>query len=164
MTARIVFNGQEYDNPDEMPPQVRKLYERAMENLPPNQQANLSSPKVNIRVTANLRFKYNGQIYNSLDELPPEVRPRYEKLASQMDKDRDGIPDFLEEKGDSAVAAASNVNAGGFDPAAPIAPLTQINPVISPDSSLTRLLLIAGVIIALLLGAVILLVAYIYLH
>ena len=164
MAARINFNGQEYNSPDKMPPQVRQLYERAIARLSQNQQGALSSPKINIKVKTNLRFKYNGQIYNSLDELPPDMRDKYANIANQVDEDHDGVPDFLEGKGDAPLNS-SNTNSGdAFAPSAPIAPLTPASPVISSDRPATRLLIVAGAIIVLLLFAVIIMASYIYLH
>jgi hypothetical protein len=165
MAAKITFNGQEYNSPDEMPPQVRQLYERAITSLEQKQPGAASSPKLNIKVTTNLRFKYNGQVYNSLDELPADVRPRYEKLVSQMDKDHDGVPDFLEGKASQPENASFNMNTGEtFGPSAPIVPLTQTQSATAPDQSAKRMLVIAGAVIVLLLFALVILIGYIYFH
>ncbi len=164
MAARINFNGQEYNSPDEMPPQVRQLYERAIASLSQSQQGTLSSPKINIKVKTNLRFKYNGQIYNSLDELPPDVRDKYANIANQVDKDHDGVPDFLEGKGGAPLNLSNANSSDAFVPSAPIAPLTPTSPVIASDRPATRLLIVAGAIIVLLLFAVIIMAGYIYLH
>jgi hypothetical protein len=40
---------------------------------------------------------FNGKTYNSIEEMPPEARLAYEQVAHIMvDKDGNGIPDFLE--------------------------------------------------------------------
>lgn len=165
MTAKISFNGQEYNSPDEMPPQIRQLYQQAMANLAQNQPGKAVSPKVNIKISTNMRFKYNGQVYNSLDELPPDVRPKYEKIMNQMDKDHDGVPDFIEGKAPQPENTSININTDGtFGPSAPIVPLTPTQPSVAPSQSARQMLVIAGVVIVLLVLVLILLVSYIYLH
>ena len=165
MDAKITFNGREYNSPDEMPPQVRQLYERAMANLAQKQPGAVSSPKVNIKVTTNMRFKYNGQVYNSLDELPPDVRPRYEKIMGQMDKDHDGIPDFIEGKGIQPENTSFNINTGEtFGPSAPIVPLIQTQPAVTPNRSANQMLILTGVVIVLLLFTIGALIAYVYMR
>ena len=165
MTTKITFNGQEYNSPDEMSQQVRQLYEQAMANLAQKQPGAASSPKVNIKITTNMRFKYNGQVYNSLDELPADVRPRYEKIMDQMDKDHDGIPDFMEGKAVKPENTSLNINSGEtFGPSAPIVPPIQTQPAVTPDRSATRMLILAVVVIVLLLLALGILIAYVSLR
>src|SRR5687768_14813285 len=42
----------------------------------------------------------NGQTYNSVDEMPPDVRRRYEQVMSMMaDKNNNGVPDIMEGDG-----------------------------------------------------------------
>ena len=36
------------------------------------------------------------QEFNSLDDLPPDARARYEQAMGRLDADRNGIPDFVE--------------------------------------------------------------------
>lgn len=46
------------------------------------------------------KYIVNGQSYNSLDEMPPDVRHAYEQAMSLLgDEDKDGIPDILEGQG-----------------------------------------------------------------
>ncbi len=43
------------------------------------------------------KITFNGKEYNTLDEMPPAERQAYEQLmAIFVDKDQNGIPDFLE--------------------------------------------------------------------
>jgi hypothetical protein len=58
------------------------------------------------------RITVNGQTYNSVDEMPPDVRKTYEQLMAKLKEDRDGngIPDILEGKAAGAAAANSVVN------------------------------------------------------
>ena len=43
----------------------------------------------------------NGQTYNSIDEMPPDVRQKFQDAMSKLaDRDGNGIPDILDGKGD----------------------------------------------------------------
>jgi len=45
----------------------------------------------------NTKFTINGQTYNSIEEMPPQVRQAYEQAMSVLaDRDGNGIPDILE--------------------------------------------------------------------
>lgn len=45
------------------------------------------------------KFTFQGKEYNSIEELPPELRKAFEKLTKVFDdKDQNGVPDFLEGK------------------------------------------------------------------
>ena len=57
------------------------------------------------------RITVNGQTYNSVDEMPPDVRQKYEQLMAKLKEDRDGngVPDILEGKATRGVAGANSV-------------------------------------------------------
>lgn len=45
------------------------------------------------------KITFQGKEYDSIDELPPELRKAFEKLTKVFDdKDQNGLPDFLEGK------------------------------------------------------------------
>jgi hypothetical protein len=69
----IVFNGRSYTRLDEMPPEVRKLYEQTMESMPRSG----ADPLVSVRVNRQTRFVVNGREYSSVEDMPPEVRQLY---------------------------------------------------------------------------------------
>jgi hypothetical protein len=51
--------------------------------------------------TTQTRFTVNGQTYNSIDEMPPDVRQKFQDAMSKLaDRDGNGIPDIMEGKGD----------------------------------------------------------------
>ena len=160
MNNKIVFNGQEYNSPEEMPSDVRQAYEAAM-NMLSQRNSSADSPKVNIKVKTNIRFVYQGQTYNNPDEMSTEVRAAYDKAMEQIDKDHNGVPDFMEGKGGQPVKTTYKVNTNSnITPSAPLTSSTQAPSVITPEGSNTRWLIFAVAIIALLACAVI----YIYLH
>jgi len=115
----IVIDGKTYNSVEEMPMEVRALYEEAMRNISRdrlhNPVENLDpfkdrdgdgiadgfenmTPQQNMvgTVMNSAQFVVNGQIYNSLDQLPPEYRAKYEQAMGNMDANRNGIPDFVE--------------------------------------------------------------------
>jgi hypothetical protein len=47
-------------------------------------------------VSSSIKVIVDGQEYNSLDELPPEARARYEQAIGALDANRNGLPDFLD--------------------------------------------------------------------
>ncbi len=95
-STRIVVNGQEYHGVEEMPPEVRSLYERAMQMAAeqggtgqgPGAGASLPplSPEAHVtvnRVTTTRKYVVNGKEYVSLDDLPPELAAQVKQaLAS----------------------------------------------------------------------------------
>ena len=101
--TKIKINGKEYNSPDEMPPDVRSLYEKAM--------ANRQNPSANTRINTSSKITFNGQTFNSLDEMPAEVRRIYDDVMSTLDKNVEGVPDPLQPGGESS-----------FGPSAPIIP------------------------------------------
>ena len=45
----------------------------------------------------SLQINYNGKTYNSLEEMPPEVRAAYQQaMALLADQNGNGMPDFLD--------------------------------------------------------------------
>ncbi|NNE13169.1 MAG: hypothetical protein HKN41_13095 [Ilumatobacter sp.] len=55
--------------------------------------------------SSNQRYEIGGQVYESLDEMPPDVRAVVESLLA--DRDGDGVPDVLA-GGDGAVEVTSH--------------------------------------------------------
>ena len=86
---RITINGQSYGSPDEMPPEVRGMYEDALRAAgqsfargPKGGNTQVFTGPVGRHVKAdmvvNKTIVVNNQSYGSLDELPPDVRQLYE--------------------------------------------------------------------------------------
>ena len=111
----IVIDGKTYKSVDEMPEDVRRNYENAMRDLDKNQNGvpdmleNMKSfANVNkdgmpdafaglvSNVISSTKIIADGKTYNSLDELPPEIRAKYDQAMSSMDANRNGVPDFME--------------------------------------------------------------------
>ena len=88
-TNRITVNGQHYDGPEDMPPDVRRVYEEAMRAVAPQLgQASETvfsarSGLVNTNIVIRKNVFVKNQKYNSLDEMPPEVRQLAENALRQ---------------------------------------------------------------------------------
>ena len=86
---RITINGQQYDSPEEMPPDVRRMYEEAMRTLGSSLASGQSGGSTQVftghagqsieaSVVVNRVITVNNRTYGSVDELPPDVRQLYE--------------------------------------------------------------------------------------
>lgn len=114
----IVIDGKTYNSVNEMPPDVRQKYEQAVNASGGGNQSNVlgdmedmnilgdknnnnlpdvfeNMPAANV-MSGGMKFIVNGQEFNSLDDLPPEARAKYEQAMGNLDKNRNGIPDFVE--------------------------------------------------------------------
>src|SRR5690242_16604767 len=87
--TRITVNGEEYESPEAMPPDVRQKYEEAMRLVGPSLAGGLSGGKTQVFTTgfgkgthanliANKVVTVNGRTEGGVQELPPEVRKQYE--------------------------------------------------------------------------------------
>ncbi len=150
---RIRFNGTEYNSPNEMPPEVRAAYDRALELVA---QGSSAGGRVNIKMSTKVRFVYNGKTYEDPDEMPSDVRVRYDNAMAQIDKDHNGIPDIIE--GNTLPSAANQTReADIFGTAArsTLQPFAPSEAVISADPPDNRVLLIvAGLAVLALLSDV----------
>ena len=104
MTQRfIVIDGKTYKSVDEMPDDVRKNYESAVRNFDNNQNGTPdvfegvdSFQSATANVINTTKIVVYGQVFDSLDQLPPDVRAKYEQAMGAMDANKNGIPDFVE--------------------------------------------------------------------
>lgn len=112
----IVIDGKTYKSVDEMPEDVRKNYENAMSQLANNDKDGIPDVLEGLNIladknkdgipdafegmTSNIisstKIIAGGKEYNSLDELPPDIRAKYEQAMGTLDANRNGVPDFLE--------------------------------------------------------------------
>lgn len=64
----------------------------------------------------NSPFVVNGKAYNSLDEMPPDVRARFESVSNLMsDRNQNGIPDIVDNLMPPAHATVVQTNAVIFE-------------------------------------------------
>ncbi len=134
--TRIKINGKEYSSVEEMPPDVRALYEKAMAG----RQSSSSSPQV----SSHTKITFNGQTFNSVEEMPEEIRRIYESVMAAVDKNEAGLP-----LPDPSVPESDLA----FEPSAPIIP-PQVEEAPSKLSSpvvIAAILVLLFVLIALAL-------------
>lgn len=163
----IVIDGKTYNSVDQMPAEVRSRYEQALRSLK-DQDSNRIPDALEGRdmltdkdrdgipdliehtpgapVVANsVKVLLDGQEYNSLDELPPEARAKYEQAMGVLDANRNGMPDFVEgmigmqPSTPHAVDSQSNHTLHH----APRKPM-PVNPAITPDTSNGWMLALLG--------------------
>lgn len=161
-TTHIVIDGRVYNRVDEMPPEVRAQYEQAMrafkdenrDGAPDIFEAPLS-PQV---VTNLTKFVVDGVEYDRLEDLPPEARAKYEQAMGMLDKDRNGIPDFVEGFINATEQTPPPASASAYGTAAPRQstfsnsqrkPISPA-PAIAPDTSNGWMLALAGIFLLLL--------------
>jgi len=178
----IVIDGKTYKSVDEMPPDIRAKYEEAMRNLDkdrngmpdllegaklfedknkdgiPDALEGLARLKGSTpQVISSSKILVNGQMYDGLDQLPPEIRAQYEQAMSAMDKNRNGIPDFVEGMFNvpaQTVDGTSN-NAPMSIGTSASRPVTSSKPIpigstIEPESSGSWMLALAGIALVVL--------------
>jgi hypothetical protein len=76
VTDKIVINGQAYDSPDAMPPEVREQYETALRLAGPSGQAQTTI------VRKNFIAMINGKVVSTPHDLPPGARAELERLQA----------------------------------------------------------------------------------
>jgi len=152
----IVIDGKTYRSVDEMPEDVRRNYESAMRNLDNNRNGTpdlfegaASFQDTTTNVINATKIVVNGQVFDGLDQLPPEVRAKYEQAMGAMDANKNGIPDFVEGMlGTSNQTNPVAINMGTATPPhhASRKPI-PVSSTIEPESSGNWTLIIAGVLL-----------------
>lgn len=145
----IVIDGKTYNNVSEMPPEVRARYEQAMRGL---EDVNRDgTPDVFTAATpvpvmsSGRRFVVDGREYNSIEDLPPEARAKYEQAMGILDKDQNGMPDFLEGMLGKALQTPAQPGAPATPSPRPALRIPQTaSPTISPDTSSGWTLVLLG--------------------
>jgi hypothetical protein len=104
--TRITVNGQHYDSPDAMPPDVRRLYDEAMRTVAPSLASGQGGANMQVitghlgehfgaSIVVNRTITVNNRTFKNADALPPEARqatgPRPIEPSSTVDTLR-GLP------------------------------------------------------------------------
>lgn len=95
MTQQISFNGKTYNSVDEMPAADRAMYEQVMQifgdkdgnGIPDVFEGKLSPEIINQTAnftTSGMSIVYEGQTYNSFEELPPEGQKLYQERMGKL--------------------------------------------------------------------------------
>ena len=163
----IVIDGKTYKSVEEMPADVRKAYERAMSEFADNDRSGLPDVLEDLtslkdqnkngmpdafegmlsNTISSTRIVADGNEYNSLDELPPEVRAKYEHAMGALDSNRNGVPDFFEGIMDRPAQTnnGQNVQVMSTPPTSPYSTATTSSPNIEPEATNNWLLALFGI-------------------
>ena len=167
----IVIDGKTYNRVEEMPPDIRKKYEQAMQSLGDANNNQIpdafetmnifadkdkdGAPDVLENITAghhvvnSMKIIVDGKEFDGLEHLPPEARARYEEAMGKLDANRNGIPDFVEGMMNTANQNVMSVSRPVVETPHRSSPLTS-SPTITPDTSNGWMLMLAGLLILLL--------------
>jgi hypothetical protein len=164
---RIVIDGKSYNSVDEMPEDVRWNYEEAMRGLKEPNPAQGAAGSLStlfadgdhdgvpdimekgqvINLTGGMKFVVDGQTYNSLETLPPEARAKYEQAMGAIDRNQNGMPDFLEGMMNGSAQSAPAQTAFDIPAGMPrhvSRPYQPVPHAIAPDTSNGWMLALAG--------------------
>lgn len=168
----IVIDGKTYHGVNEMPADVRRQYEQAMQSLGNAMGSHaadafgsaagvfrdkdqdgvpdiLESMTTSSTVVRSTKIIVDGQEYNDLASLPPEARARYEEAMGKLDTNRNGVPDFAE-----GMLKSMSVNASPDSREARRPSVRATSPsagsVITPDTSNGWILVLSGLFLLLL--------------
>lgn len=191
----IIVDGKTYHSVDEMPPDVRQKYEQAMrilteadgnqlsdvlgndniladqnKNGVPDILENITTSNVTVKTAESMKFIVDGKEFHNLDDLPPDARARYEQAMGKLDKNGNGIPDFVEGM-INATNSTTNISTGfgtqvTARPTAPAPVAPVVTPEVTPDTDISngRTLLLIGLLLFLVCAAAAAGVWYFYLR
>ncbi len=163
----IVIDGKTYKSVEEIPEDVRRNYESAMSQLADNDKNGIPDVLENLVtltnqdkdgspdgfngltsniITSSTKIIANGNEYNSLDELPPDVRAKYEQAIGALDANQNGVPDFFEGMMNKPVQTNNMQNVQAMStPHAPSA--ISASPNIEPEATSKWMLVLFGVVL-----------------
>ena len=86
---QIIFNGKSYNSVEEMPAQERQAFEQMQQifvdangnGIPDFMEGDMFK---NVMAAASNNVTYNGQVYNNLDDVPPDVREKVQKALEKL--------------------------------------------------------------------------------
>lgn len=115
-------------------------------NQIPDTFENMSS---NVVVSEDMKIIVDGKEFNSLADLPPNVRARYEQAMGQLDANQNGMPDFLEGMITTPIQTAIIETGFGSETRRRSASL-PVSQTITPDTSSGWTLALVGLLLVLL--------------
>jgi hypothetical protein len=162
----IVIDGKTYRSVDEMPEDVRRNYESAMRQLGDENRDGIPDALENLTnladqnqngmpdsiegmisnvVSSTTKIFAEGKEYNSLDELPPDIRAKYEQAMGSLDTNRNGMPDFLE--GMMNNSNVMNTMEHNAMPASRAPAPISSSPTIEPESTNGGMIALLGILL-----------------
>jgi hypothetical protein len=112
---QVSINGKTYENPDDVPPEAREAYQKALEILHDEDHngvpdflegkplKGITDMQSTLILPGKQQIIFDGKSYASADELPPAARLKYDQAVAKLgpllsDTNGNGIPDMLEGK------------------------------------------------------------------
>ncbi len=161
----IVVNGKSYSSIDDMPPEIRKIYQEIAGILADNNKNGIpdileSNSETNIQnISINSGgatiINTDGKIFTNVSELPQEAQDKYRFAMAKLgqvfsDKNQNGIPDAVENVQPMLIDTDIKIIDGK------IIPITSspkiITSVIEYDESRSRRWIILGLLLVILIG------------
>ena len=164
----IVIDGITYRSVHEMPPDVRQKYEQAMQNLGDANNNSIPDAFESLNILADqdrngtldvlenmlaghaavnsMKIIVGGKEFTGLQDLPADVRARYEEAMHRLDANQNGVPDFAEGMLNTS-GQFMNVSRGSVAQTPRRGTFPTSNPAITPDTSNGWMLLLGGLII-----------------
>jgi len=163
----IVIDGKTYESVEEMPADVRRAYERAMSHFADNDKSGLPDVLEDLtslkdqnkngmpdafegmvsNMISSTKIIADGNEYNSLDDLPPDVRAKYEQAMGALDSNLNGVPDFFEGRLNTSAQPNKEHNFHVM-PTSSIAPTSKVIPAtsnIEPEATNKWMLALFGI-------------------
>ena len=84
---KFIVNGKEYRSVEEMPPELRAAYEKAVRS---GTGVRIEKPQVSVET----KIVFNGKEYDSLEEMPADARRLYRSVMKSVEKGQ-ASPDLL---------------------------------------------------------------------
>jgi hypothetical protein len=131
---KFKINGKEYNSIEEMPPDIRSAFEKAMS----------SQAGTGIQTVTQTKIIFNGTEYQSIDAMPPDVRQLYEKVLKAAETGE--MPQGLVSAGDisgSRTVSKAFLNIGSGNMGIP----TKAEPAVSARTLVIGVLAIALIIL-----------------
>lgn len=147
---QITFNGRTYNSVDEMPTNERQAYEQMFQiftdkngnGIPDFLEGDITKNVINAFAS---NVNYNGQVFNNLNDLPPEAREKVQKAFDVLKRLGVTTPEIMQ---------GASAKQPSFEPAfQPSKPLIPQEPTIQ-ESSGRNWMIIIGFLAAMLLCAV----------
>jgi hypothetical protein len=119
---KFVVNGKEYASVEEMPPELREAYEKAMRS-----GAGMRIGKPQVRMETKIVF--NGKKYESLEAMPADVRRIYQSVMKSVETGQVS-PEMLSAAlgDDPSLTRENRVVHASVDLAKPIEPKSSFSP------------------------------------
>jgi len=121
--TKIRVNGQDYGSVNDMPPEVRQAYERALATMAGGKHGGLLGTlekgiRADVQMVSNAKVIFNGQEYGSVEQMPANVRHLYQAAMATIEA---GGAASAPEAGTEVQAAPQSSGSIGSFPALPTA-------------------------------------------